>query len=490
MKRLFPVLMLLATLPTLAVDSIRLKDTINKGIGTIDVFQALQQKNNPNASQIEQLRIDNNGVLVFAVDVNEAANGTEKAETQGVTLKRVELVATINGTERSFTNFHTPTSTLVAETGSEIRALYYTLLGETGSSRLTGATNADITSEFDGLLYIPVDTSLENATSLTLHVELLETNQELGDPEAFYDFSGGYEDVALLNLQDSTFLAELLPGADEAPLVIAQTQIENQVDAWTYYPSNDTYYVVSYEDDYPNRGDYDFNDLIVGYRVGFGLQGDNVVSMVVTGYMIARGADFDHDWYFRLPTPDGISANVTLNLFEPDQIEPATGYPIRTDALDSINIKVFEHTRSLLQHPEYSMVNTIPEQSLIKGHKFSLAIDIIGELAFEQLPEAPYDPYLHVLNTGYEIHLPGHAPQLMTSTNSGDTSDQYVDENGYPYALVFPNDWVPPLERIDLGEAYETYLNFTLNNEQQHTEWYKHPKAGKVKNIGAAFWKW
>ena len=46
--------------------------------------------------------------------------------------------------------------------------------------------------------------------------------------------------------------------------MIAQNQINNPVDAWVYYPSSDSYYVVTYGDNYLQRGDYDFNELVIG----------------------------------------------------------------------------------------------------------------------------------------------------------------------------------------------------------------------------------
>ena len=35
------------------------------------------------------------------------------------------------------------------------------------------------------------------------------------------------------------------------------------ISSWNYFPSASSYYVVGYEDLYPGKGDYDFNDLTV-----------------------------------------------------------------------------------------------------------------------------------------------------------------------------------------------------------------------------------
>lgn len=67
----------------IAVESLKMADTIKQGYGYIDLFKAQQSANNLTAIDLESLRIEHGNKLVFAVDINKAANGTEKASTQG-----------------------------------------------------------------------------------------------------------------------------------------------------------------------------------------------------------------------------------------------------------------------------------------------------------------------------------------------------------------------------------------------------------------------
>lgn len=95
-----------------------------------------------------------------------------------------------------------------------------------------------------------------------------------------------------------------------------------------------------------------------------------------------------------------------------------------------------------------------------------------------------------MLTTGYEIHLSGNTTQLPQSTNSGDSNTQYKDDLGYPYALVFPDQWLLPIEYTDLGEAYDTFLDYTTNSNTQNETWYLYPTSGKTKTISTSLWKW
>jgi hypothetical protein len=81
---LFAVLAPLAS--SQEITSLRLTDVIkSQGTGNIDLFKDL------NAEQLETLRLDNDGVLIFAVDINEDASGSEKASSQGVAIKSVSF---------------------------------------------------------------------------------------------------------------------------------------------------------------------------------------------------------------------------------------------------------------------------------------------------------------------------------------------------------------------------------------------------------------
>lgn len=62
-----------------SVVSKRLTDVIPaNGKGVINVFDVSGNGQDLTSADIEAFRQDNNGALAFAIDVNEAANGTEK----------------------------------------------------------------------------------------------------------------------------------------------------------------------------------------------------------------------------------------------------------------------------------------------------------------------------------------------------------------------------------------------------------------------------
>ena len=474
--------------------STKLKDVITSGSGNIDLFRAASgsKQPNPTATSLEWLRADNNNALVFAVDVNEAANGTEKASSQAITVKSAKVVAVISGTTHEFTEFSTRTQASVAEGSSTARSLQYTMIGDTGSSRITSNSSSDIFgSDFDATLRVEVPQSLSGASSVRLVVTFMDTNVALGDPEAFYDYSNGFEDVAIVTASDAAYLDGLQAGQAEAPMVIQTSEIELLPSSNVYLPAVDKYYVVAYEDQFPNKGDYDFNDLVVAYRVYLELNNANkVVGIGGIGYLVARGGGFDHDWFLRINLTGSASGNGELVLFEPNSAVPASGYPQAVNFNGPLNMKVFANTFDLWVDPGQNFVNTLRDQAIIAGHRFSFHVRLNSPMSASQMPQAPFDPYLYVYNTRYEIHLDGNAAVHPNSRNTADGLSGFRDQSNYPYALIMPEDWLTPIEYIDLGEAYPEFLEFVISNGSSKPDWYRRPASRTTKDNPPSKWKW
>jgi LruC domain-containing protein len=95
-----------------------------------------------------------------------------------------------------------------------------------------------------------------------------------------------------------------------------------------------------------------------------------------------------------------------------------------------------------------------------------------------------------VHNTGYEIHLDGRAPIPGYSKNTRDGLGGFSDPAGLPFALILPEDWLIPIEFIDLGEAYPQLLAFVSSSGSNNSDWYRNLKAIAVKPVTPDHWKW
>lgn len=484
---------LFCTSPVLALQSTKLNDVIKaNGSGNINLFTAFDSKRTLDGATLEQFRQDNSGELVFAIDINEAANGSEKASSQGVSIESAELILIIGGVEHRYNQFTTRTHSMLAMKGSTQRNLYSTLLGDSGSSRITPNSDSDLYgSSFDSTLNFPLSQDISQASAATLNIQFLDTNVSLGDPEAFYDFSNGYEDIAIVTREDSNYLNQLAPGLDGAPLVLPEETVATAAGGTIYYPSQTGYYIASYEDYFPHRGDYDFNDLVVGYRVAAVIDSNgDIRSIAGEGYLIARGAGYNHDWHLRIAMPAFSSGSAEIKLFMPGEINIASGYPLTSNVSGDIDLTLFRDARWLWADSSYEGVNTLDEQTFIKGHRFLFNISLDNPVALAEFDNAPFDPFIYVHDTGFEIHLQGENPSLAYSRNVEAGQTSFTDSNNYPFAQIFPETWQIPIERIDLGEAYPEFINFILSGNSENIQWYNAPDTVRVKPITPAHWKW
>lgn len=456
-----------------SIESIRLTDVIkSNGSGLIDLFKDID------AQQLEEYRLANNGKVILGIDVNEAASGTEKSSSQAVTIKNITFhIELNNGEVYNYHTFETETKATVAEVGSTQRYTYFTSLGDAGSNRITASNS--IQNVFDSTIKVEVPIDLSSAVKAELQIELLETNQELGDPESFYDFSNGFEDLAMLNETDSSFLDELAAGRDEAPaveLTYPENQSDLDVSSTLFYPSSSNYYTVAYEDLFPSKGDYDFNDLVVAYQVFFHLNSNNkLVKISGSSVILAKGAAFDHDWRLKIDLPNSTTGSFSSNLFYPAS-DGRESVVTNKEFSGSFNETIFANTQNL-----YPVFNTFVENTFHQGARATFEINLNTSVPLSQVSTAPFDAYLFVHDTQYEIHRVGfNASEESFNISNGKTS--FIDENGFPFAMLLPTLWSFPFENRDLGEAYPGFINYILSGSSTNLNWYSTPAATKTKN--------
>jgi len=203
LRQLFwPVILALAAASGLRAEiPTVLTDKIYRGSGTIDLL-----KDATGAELSEYLGV--NGRLLLGVDLNEDASGNESNLSQGIAIKSVQLLITTNQGSFSFSDLFTNTTAVLTEAGGTTAETYYTLFGRGGSSQITGSTTGFDLSKFDDVLEVRNVAITGTITSAQLVVNFLETANSKGvqGNESFFDFSGGFEDFALLAPEDAQLL--------------------------------------------------------------------------------------------------------------------------------------------------------------------------------------------------------------------------------------------------------------------------------------------
>lgn len=207
------------------VQSTALSDKLHRGDGVIDLMK------NIGGNNLSQYFNETGGLLLLGVDVNESSSGNESNASVGVAIQAAQLMISTTKGDFTFGDFYTSTSAYLREAGSLAGGQYQTLVGQNGSSQITGTGPLDI-SKFDDVMWFSGIAYEGEITSAKLSIKLLDTpTSKPTAAESFFDFSAGFEDFALLSAADAVLLENANIGVSAMPADISFQSGKTAVEA-------------------------------------------------------------------------------------------------------------------------------------------------------------------------------------------------------------------------------------------------------------------
>ena len=238
---------------------------------------------------------------------------------------------------------------------------------------------------------------------------------------------------------------------------------------------------VAFEDNFPELGDGDYNDFIARYTMEEYRDSKNrLVTVNGTVEAIARAAGYDHEFGIVLEHPSQ-QGDVTVTHYDAHG-QIVDGYS-ETNS-DVSRLVIFRNTKNAftrsggvtMDNPRNGDLDSI-------GHTAEFLIDFAQ--AGQADPNAvctwnANDPYLLVHDTGFDIHLIGQDP--LPGSSNPDSSSSFRDENGYPRALLVPENWPYPEDQVFIETAYPEFVNWRESSGSDSTDWYLYPDLSVVVN--------
>ena len=144
-----------------------------------------------------------------------------------------------------------------------------------------------------------------------------------------------------------------------------------------------------------------------------------------------------------------------------------------------LDIQVFSATAEIFPDPQgAAFTNTLRDQPFSRGPKSIFRVDLDAPLPASSIGEAPFDPYLFVLNTGEEIQLLQVNPE-------------FKDQDGFPFGMLMPIDWLPPMEFFSISTIYPLFDSFVESEATQYLDWYDTSLSNYVVPVPAvSVWGW
>jgi LruC domain-containing protein len=270
--------------------------------------------------------------------------------------------------------------------------------------------------------------------------------------------------------------------------------------AFTFDVPADGTITVAYEDNFPQVGDGDYNDFVATYETlvytGTDSADPDGGATRVTGLAIdvdarARVAGYDHEFGFVIKMP-GLQGILTVTVTDP--VSGAQEQPMRNALVEDpdgtgVRIPVFSSTKQAFTKTGPSpggVDNGYPDYLNSVGHHVQVEIYQIRAIDRFNPPDPwyvempPFDPYLYIHNTDYDVHLIDK-PELDPTNNPPETFDWgFRDPAGYPRALLVPTDWGHPRETLHIEEAYPDFQAWRESEGEEATDWYLNPNPDQV----------
>ncbi len=258
----------------------------------------------------------------------------------------------------------------------------------------------------------------------------------------------------------------------------------------SYYPAQNTWGSLAYEDMWPSRGDYDFNDVVVDYNTTIVKNASGLVVDVNTNYRFrAAGASYRNAFAVQFNT-------------SPSNVESVSGsrltagfFSLGTNGVESNQtwavIPVVDDLSSLFNGA--AIVNTQPGATKYPSVTVPVNVTFKSAIDLSTLGAAPYNPFIVVnKERGKEVHLPGKKPtdlvdmkKLGTGIDLTSFSSNrfYVANQSYPWALHIPVLFEYPIEQKSIDKVFYNFGKWVTSGGTLFPAWYQNTVANADQTL-------
>lgn len=231
-----------------------------------------------------------------------------------------------------------------------------------------------------------------------------------------------------------------------------------------YTPFEGAFSSVAFEDLWPIKGDYDFNDLVMKMNYNSVTNGTNeLVELKMKMVVDHIGASFTNGFGIELPVT-------------PSAVQNVTGYNI-TNGIVNLNNKGLETGQSKAVLIAFDNANDNLHDTM------NIDVDFSSPTNFSAFNQAGLNPFIFIdQNRGRELHLPGFEPTDKMDHNFFGTGDDasnpsagvyYKTSTNEPWGINISHDYVVPVEGINISQEYLKFQAWVNSNGTLFTDWYE-----------------
>jgi LruC domain-containing protein len=271
---------------------------------------------------------------------------------------------------------------------------------------------------------------------------------------------------------------------EDHPLTILRRPISQR-----YFPSANGWATLAFEDQWPEQGDFDFNDVVLRYRLTETLQNTTLKRVDIAVQIQALGATYQSGFAVQFSgltaspflTDEVFRINEQGREFDPD-IVPGSGIVavLSENLKEDVNAGCFFY-------------RTVSNCSTAAVNQITISLPVNSESGVN-FPSFPYNPFIfgaesiwrgatlaQIQKESVEIHLADHAPSsqaaqgiwgLGADDSNPELQRYYRTENHLPWSLLLNDQWQHPKEGVSILQAYPQLRLWAESNGLEAQDWY------------------
>ncbi|MDP3452828.1 MAG: LruC domain-containing protein, partial [Bacteroidales bacterium] len=342
------------------------------------------------------------------------------------------------------------------------------------------------------VLSLYINGTLRNSKPVTGKLKVNSRNLSIGSDNGVQKFFKGKIDdvmifgvaltpeeirdiVQISNNPDSD--GDGIPNGDDAYPNDPDIAFEN------YFPANGPG-TLAFEDMWPAKGDYDFNDLVLDYRFKILTDGSNFLSEVLCSFTIkAIGAQYANGFGFQINSSsiDNSHINITGGIISGSSIKKS---PNGTESGQNLpTIIVFNNANGLMSPSSGFGVNVHKEAPYVTPVTVDIKLKFApARYTINDLNISGFNPFIYVNgNRGREVHLPDFPPTSLAASSffgseddnsSAQTGKYYKSKANHPWAINITSGYEHTIERIQITDAYLKFAAWAQSSGQLYPDWY------------------
>jgi LruC domain-containing protein len=250
-----------------------------------------------------------------------------------------------------------------------------------------------------------------------------------------------------------------------------------------YFFNQGNFGTLAFEDLWPYRGDYDFNDAVIDYNFNQITNGNNaVIEIEATFILRAHGAYFHNGFGFQLPVPHDAVKSVEGTRISADYVSLQSNGT--EQGQEKATIIVWDDSYEVLPQIGTGIgVNTHPELPFSVPDTLRVKVLFRQPIPLHGVGIPPYNPFIIVdQQRGIEVHLPDHQPtELADLSLLGSGHDNsipaagrfYKTSNNLPWAINIVERFEYPIEKAEILEVHLKFGEWAESGGQRFNDWFK-----------------